>query len=169
MHKGFKGVFHRVEYFSPSLHTVKDGIPLPPDRFHTDVTELPQVLQSLDTSKKTLIIFDDMLWALKGPILKEFNKLLQNRRHLGCSIVIMAQVLNRIPLSMRKLFTHLVLFKTNNPKELQSIHEDQLSFLGEQHFYQVLGYAWRDDHDFIYVDVDRGRIWHNLTEEILLH
>ncbi len=167
-HQGFRSVFHRVEYFSPSIHTLEDPLPLAKDRFHTDVHDLPAVLKSLDPKQDNLLIFDDCLWQLNGPILKEFNKLLQNRRHYGCSICIVMQVLNRCPLAMRKLFSHVILFRTSNQKELKSIHEDQLSFLSEDQFRMVIHYCWRDDHDFIFCDTDRGRVWRNFEEEIML-
>ena len=53
-------------------------------------------------------------------------KLLYNRRHQagGISIILATQVWNKLPLSLRKVASHLVLFNSDNKKELSSIYDD---------------------------------------------
>ena len=65
----------------------------------------------------SLIVLDDMTSELKNPqLLRLFNTIINNRRHLRCSVFTLVQVYNSIPLSNRKTINYLIMYKLKNKK-----------------------------------------------------
>jgi hypothetical protein len=60
--------------------------------------------------------------------LKLLNDLVNNRRHLRTSIIMLVQFYNSIPLTNRKSITHLALFKSGNNAEYNSAIGELVSF-----------------------------------------
>ena len=158
--------FDRVYLISPSLHTI-DGDPfetIPDDQKYEDLT--PEVLEEIttdmkDSGEKCLIVMDDVVAGIKDRKLEmAVAKLTYNRRHLCgaggcCCLIITSQVYNRIPLSIRKNFSQLILFKSSNKRELKSI-ADEVALMPDKEFYEVLGYTFDKKHNFLYVDTTQN-------------
>ena len=107
-----------------------------------------------------LIIFDDMICELNKPKhLQVLMKLIYNRRHLGFYIIITAQKYNMLPKKLRVSLANkgfLVLFKTQNKKELEDIHSEIID-LNKNEFEQILEYVFPEEerYNFLYVRFDK--------------
>ena len=121
----YNQLFEVVHVFSPSLNTV--DIPLPEDRLHQtlDMATLENILNSIGSNERCLLIFDDM-----APFLTKNStnmvKICYNRRHfgLGCSLIMCTQKANKIPLELRSAMSCLVLYNTSNKVE-QNLMQDK--------------------------------------------
>ena len=159
--------FDKIFIFSSSLKTIGQKIKLPDDRMKQglDFVELENVISEIEkTDEKVLIIFDDVVASLKRNI-PIFLKLVYNRRHIGgsCSIILVTQVYNKIPTEIRKVFQGIVLFKTNNKKEIESVYED-ISLLPKFQFEELLRYCFDDEHSFIFIDMTTNHFFHNFNK-----
>ena len=164
--------FDRVYLISPSLATITDDPfeTIPEEQKYTDLT--PAVLEEIkadiaNSGEKCLIVMDDVVAGIKDRKLEmAVAKLTYNRRHLCgeggcCCLIITSQVYNRIPLSIRKNFSHLILFKSSNKRELKSI-ADEVALMPDKEFYELLGYTFDKRHNFLYVDTtkDTNQMFH---------
>ena len=80
----------------------------------------------------------------------------------SCSIILISQVYNRIPLEIRKVFQTLIVFSTGNKREIDSIYED-VSQLKRDEFDQLLKHCFQNAHDFILIDVTNNEYFHNFN------
>jgi GTPase SAR1 family protein len=159
--------FDKIFIFSASLKTIGQKIKLPEDRMKQglDFVELENVISEIEkTEDKVLFIFDDVVTSLKKNV-NIFLKLVYNRRHIGgsCSIMLISQIYNKIPLEIRKVFQAIVLFKTNNQQEIHSVYED-ISLLPKDQFEALLRYCFDDSHSFIFIDVTNNLFYHNYNK-----
>lgn len=106
----------------------------------------------------TLLVIDDMTSHLKdGAVLRLLNELVNNRRHKRLSIFMLVQYMNAVPLSNRRLITHLAFFKSGNTKEYDAIAE--IMPIGSKDMRALANYCFREKGDFIFVDVESGRMY----------
>lgn len=161
--------FDRVLLFSPSLHTVERKIRLPEEQIFNDLdySELQNELDflketvTIDQKFKTLVIFDDVMSSIKNDI-PEFLKMLGNRRHYGLTVMIITQVYNRIPLQLRKIFSHFIFFK--QPKqEINSIYDDLMN-IKKDDYLKILDYIYDKQHNFMFYDKDEGTFYKNFNK-----
>jgi len=164
--KCFNKRFDKVYVFSPSLLTMKDS-PfecIPDDQVFDElnVDSLESVLSKIkESGEKVLFLLDDVVNDLnKSPeLLRLMNKILMNRRHLAgsggsVSVIMTAQVYNKVNLSIRKTATQVILFNTRNKKELNAIFEE-LILIKLKEFYSLLNYSFKSKHDFILIDLEK--------------
>ena len=155
--------FDRLYIFSNSLHTISQKIKLPDDRLHHGIDDLEEVVDELAQEKyRTLIILDDVISDIKNN--EFFMKLLYNRRHIGggISIVILTQVWNKLPLSLRKVASHVVLFNTANKKEYDSIYGDFINMKRET-FDEIIKYTFDKKHAFLFLDTVNKLFYKNFN------
>ena len=121
------------------------------------------LLLSHPTKKKphTPKLIDDSVRDLtKSKIL---CKTILNRRHCtqnndeegkaGLSIMITSQKYNMIPLALRLNMSQVIVFRTENQKELKSIKEELMGDLTKEQQDELLKIAWGNSkHDFLYID-----------------
>jgi hypothetical protein len=111
------------------------------------------ILKFSEKKQHSLIIFDDVTSDLKDvQVQKLLNRIVQNRRHLKCSIQLLVQSYIAIPLTTRKLITHLILFRPNNKKELESLASEIL-FIDKNTLQAIMKFVYKEAHDFMFVDV----------------
>jgi Cdc6-like AAA superfamily ATPase len=146
--------FDKVYIFSNSLHTITQQIQLPEERLFNGISQLEETIEDIKkTDDKCLIVIDDCITDVKASD-NYLIKLIYNRRHIGgsCSIILISQVYNRIPLAIRKCCTALILFKTGNKKELASVFEDQMN-IEHEYYNKIINYVFADNiHDFLFYD-----------------
>ena len=51
--------------------------------------------------------------------------------------------------------SHLIIFRTENKKELQSIMTEVMADLDEKTAKSVLNIAWEDDYSFLFIDATK--------------
>ena len=171
--EGLNGKFDRVYYISPSMDTIDRQLGINPERVYTEfnqvvmneilATEAEHTAEAKEEDEplpQKLIIFDDMICELNKPRhLQVLMKLIYNRRHLGFYIIITAQKYNMLPKKLRVSLANkgfLVLFKTQNKKELEDIHSEIID-LNKNEFEQILEYVFPEEerYNFLYVRFDK--------------
>ena len=93
--------------------------------------------KALKKNEKSLLVFDDVRSYLKNKEV-EVNLLhiIANRRHLRCSIFIVAQNYNKIPKNIRQSFTDMFLFNVGK-EEYANIYDENIN-LSKIDFQNVL-------------------------------
>jgi len=188
--------FHKVFIFSPSVHTIDKKIHVPDDQIFNEfnIEALQEILEAQDADRKEvedanreieewnkenpkkkkeleeiqqiLIIFDDMMAEIAGDKSKTFLRMIMNRRHIGVSVIVMTQVFNRIPAKFRKGFSDVILFKTKNRKELETVREELTSF-NPKEYNHLIETCLQDPHDFLCFKTNSNGIYRNLNELII--
>lgn len=167
--------FDRVYVFSPSMHTMSSKIKLPSSRMMTDVDFLPDIMKlslmhkKLDPKYRMLLVFDDMSHIFrKAGNLREFVRMAQNRRHIGVSVLMVAQKLNKIPLEIRSQADGLVYFRNTNATELKTLKDEFLPGMEKSEFETLMASVYKEKHDFLYIRLNEGQMFRNFEEEVSL-
>jgi len=176
--KVYNKKFDRIYVFSPSLITLKDDPfgDLPDNQLHTELNKenLEQSLSDIeDSGEKILFIMDDVVNDMKKTgVLTLLNKMLMNRRHLAgaggsCSFIITTQIYNKVPITLRKTATQVILYSTKNKKEIDTIF-DELILIPKDDYYQILKYCFDKKHNFIYIDINKShdKMFHKCFNEL---
>ena len=176
--KVYNKKFDRIYVFSPSLITLKDDPfgDLPDEQLFGELTanDLEKVLADIkDTGEKILFIMDDVVNDMKkAGVLTVLNKMLMNRRHLAgsggsCSFIITTQIYNKVPITLRKTATQVILYSTKNKKEIDTIF-DELILIPKDDYYQILKYCFDKKHNFIYIDINKShdKMFHKCFNEL---
>jgi hypothetical protein len=176
--KVYNKKFDRIYVFSPSLITLKDDPfeDLPDNQKFSELTpqDLEQVLKDIQNSgEKILFIMDDVVNDMKkNGVLAILNKMLMNRRHLAgsggsCSFIITSQIYNKVPISLRKTATQVILYSTKNKKEIDTIF-DELILIPKDDYYEILKYCFDKKHNFIYIDINKShdKMFHKCFNEL---
>ena len=127
-----------------------------------------RLLESTENNHKSLLVFDDVQSYLKNKEV-EVNLLhiIANRRHLRCSIFIVAQNYNKIPKNIRQSFTDLFLFNVGK-EEYINIFEENIN-LSKDDFSKVLteyrSIKKTESNSFIYIH-DKDKLFINWNEII---
>jgi hypothetical protein len=176
--KCYNSRFDRIYVYSPSLITLKDDPfgELPDNQLHSEITKenLEQALSEIaNTGEKILFIMDDTVNDMKKVgVLQILNKMLMNRRHLAgaggsCSFIITTQIYNKVPITLRKTATQVILYSTKNKKEIDTIF-DELILIPKDDYYQILKYCFDKKHNFIYIDINKShdKMFHKCFNEL---
>ena len=133
----FKKVFNKIYLFMPtySRASMKKCIfdCLPQDQIYHELNleTLTDVFNKIEQNRNdkllSLIIFDDVQDSFKGDCEKLLLKIINNRRHLLTSIMIIAQSYMKISLDVRKALTNHFLF--NLSKEDYATIYDENEFI----------------------------------------
>ena len=163
----YRKVFDKIYVIMPtsSLRSLQrnpfEGIAQSQIYNELDETSLLEIINEVKMNSEdglqSLLFIDDMTAYLKNSsdVIKIFNELIANRRHYRTSVMMMVQFMNSIPLSNRKLVTHLVSFKTSNKKETESIL-GELIHIPKDQYHMICNHCWKNKHDFLYVDIGNG-------------
>ena len=125
-----------------------------------NLTAIYEMLLTFSEEKKnSLVVLDDVTSDLKSiEVSRLLAKIVQNRRHLKVSIHLLVQSFISVPLGVRKLITHLALFRSNNKKEVGSL-ADELLFIEKKQLEAVLQYTYKEPHSFLFVDVQNQKYY----------
>jgi hypothetical protein len=106
-----------------------------------------------------LIVIDDSIKQIKNN--PRFHSLILNRRHItqnpdephqaGLSIVVMSQKYNAADLITRVNMSDIILFRTENSKELNAIKEELMSDIEKPLQDKLLKLAWKDKYSFLLI------------------
>lgn len=172
----FKRCFHRIYVFMPSHSrgSLKNNIfeQLPENQLYDtlDVETINDVFERIeenaDDGKFSLIILDDVQQYLKDKyVAKRLLEIVANRRHLKTSVWLLAQTYKSIPRQIRQVLTNLFVFKINKA-EMENIFTEQVE-LFKEHFQTVLHKAYREPHDYLFIDMGSQRLFRGFDEILL--
>jgi hypothetical protein len=162
--------FERVYFTSPSTHTIAEKLGVHPDNLFSDVSRLQEILDINGEYKRicphhrALFVFDDMSHILKKLNNQDFLCMIQNRRHYGAHILFVAQKLNKIPLEMRTLASHIAMFNTPHNTEWKVL-DDEFNFTSSS-YSSMRRHIYRDPHDFLFLDLNGQKMYRNFSEII---
>ena len=170
-----KKVFNKIYLFMPdySRGSMKKCIfdCLPENQIYNELNldNLLDVYEKIKTNTEegllSLIIFDDVQDSFKGECEKLILKLINNRRHLRTSIMVIAQSYKKISLDVRKALTNHFLF--NLSKEDYDIIHDERIYISKDEWRTILN-QYRKTNDkkgnFIFLDPELQKIFINWDE-----
>ena len=177
--KVYRKVFHNVFFIIPpnSRNSIKGDIFEKHDPAKVfDELNAPTLQHIKDTCMaeamegyNSVLILDDVTASLKD---KSVDKLLRelayNRRHFFLSIFILGQSYSQMPLSIRKTLSHISCFAPANKKEISSIFEE-LIFLDKKTAEALIRYVFKEKHDFLFGDTQKGTFCRNFNEIHINH
>ena len=176
--KKFKKVFNKIYVFMPlySRSSMSKCVfdCLPPNQIYDElnIENLAEVYNQIEENTKenllSLIIFDDVQDKFKGECEKLLLKIINNRRHLRTSIMILAQSYKKISLYVRKALTNHFLF--NLSKEDYKTIFDERIYIPEDKWNQILNISRKKNDNkgnFIFLDPELSKIFINWDEVIL--
>jgi len=139
-----------------------------PTRLFDDLTfenlqHIYDAIEENSTKKKTsLVIYDDVGASLKNKDIQFLlKKLSYNRRHLKVVQMFLIQSWISVPLTIRKLFSNLIVFKPNKI-EWMKICEETIE--QEDDVAMALLELYQDPHDYLFINVTNQKIYYNQNE-----
>jgi len=112
-----------------------------------------------DENGNNMLILDDVIKDITNS--KRLSHVFLNRRHIthnndkegsgGLAVMIISQVYNLLPLQFRKACDHVILFKSENKKEIGFILDELMFDLEPEIAKQVLEHAWRNKYGFLMI------------------
>jgi GTPase SAR1 family protein len=166
-------VYHNIYLFQPSASagSMKDNIFKDLDNKYDELNadNLGEVFDNLNTTpsdENSVIIFDDQTAHLKDKgIVNILKEIVYNRRHLHTSLIFCCQTYMAIPRDIRKLFSNIFLFKCSK-KEMETIF-DEVVEENKDDFLAVSKCVFDKKFNFLFINVDSGRLFKNWDELIL--
>jgi ABC-type dipeptide/oligopeptide/nickel transport system ATPase component len=176
--KKFKKVFHKIYLFMPdySRGSMKKCIfdCLPEDQIYNDLNmeTLTDVYNKISENTKeghlSLIIFDDVQDNFKGECEKLLLKIINNRRHLRTSIMIIAQSYIKMSRDVRKALTNHFLFNLSK-EEYDDIHSERIYFDKKKWDTILKQYRKTNNNkgNFLFLDPERVKVFINFDEVLI--
>ena len=166
--QSYKKVFNNIYVISPTIGngSMKND---PFDKLAEDkknksltadvLNELEEKLEENKAEDKhSLIIFDDVGSQLRksASIEKKLVQLVQNRRHLYCSMIFLVQKFRDIPTGIRNNLSHLTIFKPKNRPEREAIMKELFTFDAKTSE-KLLDHVFENDdkYSFLFVDMSQ--------------
>jgi len=173
----FKHVYHTIFLFCPpnSRASIKDDFwakNLPEEQVYDELT-VEALQDAYDVSQmnaqegyKTLIILDDVQKYLKeNEVQKLLLHMVNNRRHAQLSIWMACQTYISIPKQVRQGLTNLFIFKVSKT-EMSNIFTEAIELPNDK-FQDIINMAYKNKHEFIYIDTNSRRIFLGWDEIII--
>jgi len=172
----FKNIYHTIICFIPpnSRASIKNDFwsILPDEQIYDElnIDNLAEAYQIAEDNAqlgyKTLIVLDDVQKSLKGECEKLLLHMVNNRRHCHLSIWMACQTYKSIPMQVRMGLTSLFIFKIQK-KEMSTIFDEQVE-IPENVFKDIVKIAFKNSHDFIFIDSNSQKIFLNWDQIIIL-
>jgi hypothetical protein len=164
--KKYKKVFHKIHFFSPSMHTLGSSIDLPEEQMHDSLEGIQNIVDELDPEELNLFVIDDLIFDINESAF--MRKLLTRYRHSGLSIWIVSQAYNGLFRKARLNDPYLILYPMGKD-QLLDVHKDRFGKdLDEEAFFQIAKSIWnsgkKGDNERPFMMVNRdNKIHRNFT------
>jgi hypothetical protein len=117
--------------------------------------------------ERSMLFIDDQSASLKdNHIRKRLVELINNRRHLRCSIILITQYLNSIPLPVRRNISHLIAYRPNNRQETRILF-DELLPINRQLVGRLLRFVYDQQYNFLFLDLNDNTLFRNFNRLLL--
>lgn len=174
--KVFRKCFNHVLLVMPA--TSRDSMKSNPFKNHhedkmfeeLDLSTINSIYNKLvaasEEKENTLLILDDVGASLKNnEIQKILRKIIYNRRHLKCQIIMLIQSFLSCPKEVRKLLNNVVMFKPSKV-EFQNLF-DELFETSKDLAMDIMNVAYEEPHDYLMLNVDDQRMYRKFDEIIV--
>ncbi len=134
---------------------------------NSSISAITFMLEDASKDKKTtLLILDDVGASLKqNSIQTQLKKIIYNRRHLKVHIILLLQSFISCPREVRKLVNNVVMFKPSKTEAIALF--DELFETNKDDTMKLMRFAYKDPHDYLFLNVSNQRIFQNYDEIIL--
>ena len=124
------------------------------------------VNENSSNKKTSLVIYDDVGSSLKNKDIQlKLKQLSFNRRHMKVVQMFLIQSWISVPLTIRKLFSNLIVFKPNKI-EWQKICEETIE--QEDDIAMALLELYKNNHDYLFINVPSQKVYYNQDEVEIL-
>lgn len=123
---------------------------------NTTMKEINEMLEeNRDNDETSVLILDDIGAQLRksAGAEKELVSLLQNRRHMFCSVFILVQKFKDLPMGIRNNMSHFATFRPKNQLEMEAICTETMPFK-KKHWQQIMDYVFNNDNKFSFLLID---------------
>lgn len=122
--------------------------------------------ESSSKNETTLLLLDDVGASLKNnEIQKTLRKIIFNRRHLKCQIIILLQSFTSIPREVRKLFNSVIMFKPSK-LEFQYLF-DELFETKKDLAMDIMNLVYDEPHQYLMLNVDSQKLYKKFDEIVV--
>jgi len=108
--------------------------------------------QNEDDEKKGVLIIDDMASLLPASKNNLLSNLVFKARHLNLSIIFLVQYIYTLPKHLRTNMSNIIIFDSNQNKEIKCLCEEFCGILSERDFMTVYRYAVNEPYSFLHID-----------------
>jgi len=163
-------VYDTIILFQPSSSraSMKDKLfdQLPDEQKFDEISLENLELAEEQFDGNNCIIFDDMGAYLKdNDIKKKLKEMIMNRRHKHLTIYFLCQTWFSIEKDIRKLFSNIFVFKVGK-KELENIFEEVIE-RPKDLVLPISKLVYDKPFQFLFINIDSGRLFKNFDEIIL--
>jgi Cdc6-like AAA superfamily ATPase len=122
-------------------------------------TTMHEIFETLEENREndetSVLILDDVGSQLRksAGAEKELVSLLQNRRHMFCSVFILVQKFRDLPMGIRNNMSHFVSFRPKNQLEMEAICSETMPFK-KKHWQTIMNYVFNNDNKFSFLMID---------------
>lgn len=161
-----KTISKLVDKYKATTYTNADNI----DNILKDIIAFQKSFGEKSQIPRSFIFLDDCLGKIKRNSIS--NYLTSRSRHLlqGGMLCITTQNMKSIPTCCRTNSTHVIIGRTTNQKEFQSIFDEFGSVFGNyDEFKKACNYCWKDKYNFMYMNFthpEGKKVFKNFTEDI---
>ena len=120
------------------------------------MNEIFEMIESnRDDDEHSVLILDDIGAQLRksAGAEKQLVSLLQNRRHMFCSVFILVQKFRDLPMGIRNNMSHFVTFRPKNQLELEAICSETMPFK-KKHWQEIISFIFDNDDKFSFLMID---------------
>lgn len=144
---------------------------LAPEKYYENLSNIQdieaQIRSYSEDDENTCLIMDDMMSSLKDKgIERVLCSMMANRRHLKLTIIILTQLIERVPLKCRKLINDLIMLYRPSKKEMVMAVDEFLE-QKEEVAMEIQKIAFEKPYDFLFIDVPTQKIYKNYDEIII--
>ena len=120
------------------------------------MNEIYQTLEkNRDEEEHSVLILDDIGAQLRksAGAEKQLVSLLQNRRHVFCSVFILVQKFRDLPTGIRNNMSHFITFRPKNQLEMEAICAEMMPFC-KKNYQQIMDYVFENTDKFSFLMID---------------
>ena len=157
--------------------SIKDNIfdkKLPQEQLFEDLTVenintvYERVKENSMKDEFSWLIFDDVQDSLKDvKVVKEFNKLVANQRHLRTVNFILLQNFYALDNKIRQLVNNVFLFNVGK-QQIENIFIDYINKIKKDDFEKICNSIFVNDHSWVFVNLNSMKIYNDEFEELVL-
>jgi DNA replication protein DnaC len=125
-----------------------------------------KLLDSSAEKESTLLILDDVGASLKrAEIQTMFKRIVFNRRHLKCHIILLLQSFNSCPKELRKLFTNIFIYKPSKV-EFENLF-DELFETKKDMAHEIMNFVYDIPHQYLMLNIESQKMYKGFHEILI--
>lgn len=135
------------------------------EKYYENLENIDQIREQIkyyaQEGETTCLILDDVATYLKdGYVQRALSDIVLNRRHFKCSIILLTQIYNKMPLVIRKMINVAVILFRPAKKEMNDMFNELLEY-NEDISHQIYNIAFKKPFDQLWIDVPNQLVYAN--------